>query len=151
MKINGNIELVQNAEIRNAVIERYAGGIDGVSLPTGVAGRIIFNTDDNQFYIHSGVAWSVISEGVDAPAFQYIYDSTANGGANITHVVNHNINQRFVVTSIFTNPGVGSPPIPEQIIPAGVFLNSANQLTVTFDIAINCYVVVMGVPGVFPA
>jgi hypothetical protein len=92
------------------------------------------------------ITWSQIS-GASNTSFQYIYDSTLNGGPNTTHTVPHNLGQQFVVVNVYETNG----PNIEQAMPQEVILDSANQLTVLFDTPIDCYVVVMGIPGINPA
>jgi len=77
---------------------------------------------------------------------QFNYDSALHGGAATNHTVTHNLGQQFVNPTIYLQDS--SPMTYTQIIPQSVTLDSANQLTVTFNKAINCVIVVMGVPGV---
>ena len=81
MKILGNLIFTDlgDSEIKNAIIERLAGGAAGASLPAdgglsgngaGAAGRIVYNTDDNKYYVWDGTSWSSIATGGDAAALQ---------------------------------------------------------------------------------
>ena len=74
---------------------------------------------------------------------QYIYDSTLSGSpsAATTHVINHNLGQKYVNVTVYNSAD-------NQIIPQSVVLNSATQLTVTLNQALDITVVIMGVPGV---
>lgn len=60
------------------------------------------------------------------------------GTAATVHIVNHGIGTKYCNVTIID--GVGD----EQVIPQSVVFNSATQLTVTFNAAIACKVVVMG-------
>ncbi len=85
MRINGNLEFFNlgDGEIRNAIIERVAGGVGGGSLPaTNVAARIACNTDDDLYYYHNGTAWVPFSTGGDTAALQAEVDAieTSSGG-----------------------------------------------------------------------
>jgi hypothetical protein len=63
------------------------------------------------------------------------------GSSSTSHVVNHNIGQKFChVTVVDEND--------EVIIPESIKFNSVNQLTVLFTSAIACTIVVSGVAGV---
>lgn len=78
MKINGHLEFHlpsgtgTDGQIKNAIIERIAGGVGGGTLPTtgDVAGRIVYNSDDNLYYYHNGSSWVPFSTGGDATALQ---------------------------------------------------------------------------------
>ena len=61
-----------------------------------------------------------------------------------THAITHNLGQKYVNVTVYNTAD-------QQIIPQSVTLNSANQLTVTFNKAIDATVVITGVPGVTAA
>jgi hypothetical protein len=65
MQINGNLVLNANGSgtINNAFIEQLAGGSGGTNLPTGVTGRIVYNTTENKYYYFNGTAWEPFSVG----------------------------------------------------------------------------------------
>jgi len=85
MKINGDLSFhtLGDGEIKNAVIERIAGGAAGVTLPaTNIAGRLAYNTTDNVYYFHNGTAWTAMATGGDASGLQTELNAveTASGG-----------------------------------------------------------------------
>jgi hypothetical protein len=85
MIINGHLTFHPDGqgELRNAIIERLAGGGGGTNLPTvGMhAGRIVYNTDDNTFYYYTGTSWGGLTT-VGNVVPQAYFDSllTASGG-----------------------------------------------------------------------
>lgn len=62
--------------------------------------------------------------------------------AATSHVVAHNIGSKFCNVTVIDGD--------EQIIPQAVVFNSASQLTVTFNVAVKCTVVVMGLAVELP-
>ena len=101
MKVNGDLKFrtLGSGELQNAIIERVAGGVGGGSLPTGVAGRIAYNTDSNTYWFHDGTQWQEFG-----------------GGGDITNVINSggymNANGTFNESAFsgFNNvTGLGSP------------------------------------------
>lgn len=77
--------------------------------------------------------------GLVPRAVQYVYSSS--GVAATTHTVNHALNQKYVnVTVLDASDNV--------IIPESISFTDANNVTVTFNTAIHCRVVVMGITGV---
>lgn len=76
---------------------------------------------------------TAINNKVDA-----MYHLYTSGAAATSHVVTHNIGAQYC------NVTVVHGTTDEQIIPESVTFNSPTQLTVTFNVAIDCKVVVMG-------
>jgi len=73
MKVNGNLSFhtLGDGELQNAIMERIAGGVGGVSLPaTAIAGRLAYNQTDNLYYFHNGTGWVAIATGGNAAALQ---------------------------------------------------------------------------------
>jgi hypothetical protein len=66
--------------------------------------------------------------------FYYLYTGTSA----TTQVVTHNLGQKYCNVTVVDSTD-------EVIIPQSITFNSANQLTVTFNSAIACTVIVMGV------
>jgi hypothetical protein len=64
----------------------------------------------------------------------FLYD----GASATSHAVPHNIGSQFCNVTVIDSA------TNEQIIPQSVVFNSANQLTVAFNVALACKVVVMG-------
>src|SRR5271167_4756155 len=64
MKINGNLtfDVLGSGQLENAIIERLA------SNPTGVAGRIYYNTTANAYYYFDGTTWQIFSAASSAVA-----------------------------------------------------------------------------------
>lgn len=99
--------------------------------------------------VHNG------TDGYDEQRIQYIYDSTlvtpgSPSGSPVssppitaakTHIVNHNIGQKYVDVIVYDDTG-------EQIVPQNIVLNSVNQLTIKVNPALNIVAVVTGVPSV---
>jgi len=71
---------------------------------------------------------------------QFIYGS--DGTAATTHTVTHNLGQQFCNVTVLDDTS------NDVIIPESISLDTANQLVVTFNTAIHCKVIVMGIPGV---
>lgn len=217
MKYNGSIELVQDASnvgvsfLKNAIIERLS------SAPTGITGRLYYNTTSNAYFFYNGSSWQQLA---GTTPIEFIFDSTLHSGPKKAYKITHNLNQQFVSavvydrttnasyavsgvstgsttftvagnqTSVFTagsqfavvgstgNDGTytvvsstfGASTVitvaetisnatadgtiyvgPNQIIPQQVIPVDANNLIVTFSIAINAYVVITGITGVSPA
>ena len=72
---------------------------------------------------------------------QYVYNSNGGGGVATTHTVNHALNQQFVTVNVYDNSNVA-------IIPQSITLTDANNVSVVFNTAIDCKVVVIGFEGV---
>ena len=72
---------------------------------------------------------------------QFIYNSNGGTGVATTHTVTHNLNQQFVNVTVYDNSN-------NIIVPQSVTLTSANVVTVVFNAAIDCKVVVIGFEGV---
>ena len=81
----------------------------------------------------------LVSDGTDyTPAkIHHVY----TGASSLTHVVAHTLGQQFVNVTVVD----GSDAV---IIPQSITMDNANQLTVTFNTAIDCKVIVTGVAGV---
>lgn len=71
-----------------------------------------------------------------------IYHLYSSGSAATTHTVNHNLGQQYCNVTV-VDQSVGN--LDEVVIPQSIYFNSNNQLTVTFNSAIACKIVVMGV------
>lgn len=69
-----------------------------------------------------------------------MYHEYVAGVASTSHVVAHGLDQQFCNVTIVDNTG-------EVIIPQSIKFDSASQLTVTFNVAIECRVVVMAIPS----
>jgi len=123
--------LVQDAT--GLSVDLALGGLNNVTDTGAAAGNVPVVSDG------SPLAYT-------AQALQFNYDSTLHGGAATSHTITHNLGQQFVNPTVYLQDS--SPLTYRQIIPQSVTLDSVNQLTVTFNKAINCVVVVMGVPGV---
>jgi hypothetical protein len=67
-----------------------------------------------------------------------LYDAVTTPNSATVHTINHNIGQKYCNVTVVDNAD-------EVIIPQSIVFNSTTQLTVTFNVAITCKVVVMGV------
>lgn len=91
-----------------------------------------------------GVAEAAIQADVDAneaameAKTDKMYHLYSSASPATTHVIVHNIGQQFATTAVYFSD------TNEQIIPQAIVADSPNQLTVTFNVAINCKVAVMG-------
>lgn len=73
----------------------------------------------------------------DQKTIQFIY----SGGSATSHTVTHNLGQQYCNVTVVDASD-------EVIIPQSITFTSANVVTVTFNSAIACKVIVMGIPGV---
>lgn len=109
--------------------------IDGVA--TNLATEITNRQDD----VNAEEGRATAAEAALASRITRMYFLYESTGADVTHVVAHNIGQKYCnVTVVDSTDNV--------VIPESIVFNSANQLTVTFNSAIECRVVVMGVAPV---
>lgn len=139
--LQGDIDTESAA--RSAADTALQGNIDAeaatrLANDTSLANDIATETSDRQ------AADAVIQSDVDAneaainakvDKMFYLYESASPA---TTHTIVHNIGQQFVNTSVYFSD------TNEQIIPQSIVADSANQLTVTFNVAINAKVSVMG-------
>lgn len=79
------------------------------------------------------------TDSYDTQTVQFIYSST--GTANTTHTVNHALGQQFVNVTVLDSSN-------NVIIPQSITYTDANNVSVVFNAAIHCKVVVMGITGV---
>ena len=109
----------------NSVTIDFTGGLTDLSdvTVTGAAA--------GDMLVHNGT--NFVNQKI-----HFVYVSTIAG---TSHVVSHNLGQKYCqVTVVDVND--------EVIIPQSIVFNDANTLTVTFNSAINCRVIVTGVAGV---
>jgi hypothetical protein len=71
----------------------------------------------------------------------FLYDAVTTPNSATVHTINHNIGQKYCNVTVVDNAD-------EVIIPQSIVFNDAYTLTVTFNVAITCKVVVMGVAPV---
>jgi hypothetical protein len=69
-----------------------------------------------------------------------VYTSTS---ASTTHTITHSCNQKYCLVTVVDST-VGSDTLDQVVIPNSIKYDSANQLTVTFNTAINCVVIING-------
>ena len=70
----------------------------------------------------------------------FVYTSSA---ASTTHVITHNTGAKYNNVTVVDNT-TGSVTLDQVVIPNGIKFDTANQLTVTFNSAIDCVVIVSG-------
>lgn len=104
-----------------------SASIDDLSDVAGVAGSAQSEV----------LMYSTTSSGVVASSIYFRYESVSPG---TSHAVTHNLAQRFCNVTVIDDSN-------EVVIPQSIVFDSANVLTVTFNAAIDCKVVVMGVPA----
>ena len=130
----GTEKRVTVAELGSAISSATElGDLGDVTITSGGAGDIL---------VHNGGS----PETFENKSIQFNYDSTLHGGAATSHTVTHNLGQQFINITVYIQSG--SPRVFTQVIPQSVTLTSANVVTVTFNSAIDCVIVVSGVPGV---
>jgi hypothetical protein len=71
----------------------------------------------------------------------FVYTST---GAALSHTVPHATGQKYCNVTVVDNT-TGSATLDQVVIPNSITFNSTTQLTVTFNTAIDCVVIVHGV------
>ena len=108
-------------------VTAVAKGLDSltdVTITSPSAGQILVNDGAGQF--------------VNKKAY-FLYDTVSGTPApDTSHTVTHNIGQKYCnVTVVDSTDNV--------VIPESIVFNSNNQLTVTFNSAIACRVIVMGI------
>jgi hypothetical protein len=81
---------------------------------------------------------TAINAKVDAAFF--VYTSSA---ASTTHVIAHNTGAKYNNVTVVDNT-TGSVSLDQVVIPNGIKFDSTTQLTVTFNSAIDCVVIVSG-------
>jgi hypothetical protein len=81
---------------------------------------------------------TAINAKVDAAFF--VYTSSA---ASTTHVIAHNTGAKYNNVTVVDNT-TGSVTLDQVVIPNGIKFDSTTQLTVTFNSAIDCVVIVSG-------
>jgi len=81
--------------------------------------------------------WNGTAGSVQAKPMYFLY---ASGAAATAHVVTHSLARQYCNVTIVD-------ALDEVIIPQSITFDTANQLTVTFNTAIDCKVVVMAVPA----
>lgn len=101
-----------------------------VTRATGVEDGL--RTDVDAEVIRAQAAEAALSASLSKGYFLY------DGAASASHTVAHNIGSRFCNVTVIDSA------TNEQIIPQSVVFDSSNQLTVTFNVALACKVVVMG-------
>jgi len=79
------------------------------------------------------------SSNLQPVAMQYVYSSS--GVAATSHTINHALGQKYVNVTVLDASD-------EVIIPESITFTDANNVAVTFNTAIHCRVVVMGIVGV---
>jgi len=112
-----------------------SGTVGTVQL--GAANLKVPNTDGSA----GGIMKTDGSGVLSLAAMQFIYNSNGGGGTATSHIVNHALGQQFVSTTVLDNSN-------NVIIPQNIVYTDSNNLTITFDIAIDCKVVVIGMPGI---
>jgi hypothetical protein len=83
---------------------------------------------DGNILVSNGTNW------VNQKAY-HLYTSS---GANTSHTVTHSIGQKYCNVTVVDSAD-------EVIIPQAITFVDANSLTVTFNTAIECKVIVMGI------
>jgi hypothetical protein len=130
-----------DAAATNSLLQKSAGDWVAVT-PAAVGGTIALGdlmdvgtaapTTAGQVLVAGGAAWQ-------AKNVYFLYTS---GGAATSHTVTHNLGQKFCnVTVVDSTDNV--------VIPQSIVFNSTTGLTVTFNTAIDCKVVVMGITDNF--
>ena len=126
-----------DAAATGSLLQKSAGDWVAVT-PAAVGGTIALGdlqdvgsgapTTAGQVLVADGTAWQ-------AKNVYFLYTS---GGAATSHTVTHNLGQKFCnVTVVDSTDNV--------VIPQSIVFNSTTGLTVTFNTAIECKVVVMGI------
>jgi len=126
-----------DAAATGSLLQKSAGDWVAVT-PAAVGGTIALGdlqdvgsgapTTAGQVLVADGAAWQ-------AKNVYFLYTS---GGAATSHTVTHNLGQKFCnVTVVDSTDNV--------VIPQSIVFNSTTGLTVTFNTAIDCKVVVMGI------
>ena len=103
-----------------SVIAKDLNNLTDVTITSPSAGDILVNNGSGQF--------------VNKKAY-FLYTS---GAAATSHTVTHNLGQKYCVVTVVDASD-------EVVIPQSITFDSTSGLTVTFNTAIDCKVVVMGI------
>jgi hypothetical protein len=128
MKFNGNITLntLGQSEIQNLVVERLN------ALPAhqvAEAGRLVFNTGDNLFYMNTGVTWVALATGGDAASLQTEVDNLETSlGSAITSTGAFNAGAITVVAA---------SSITDAINKLGASVEGKDSLSKLLDVALS--------------
>ncbi len=127
-----------DAAADNSLLQKSAGDWVAVT-PAAVGGTIALGdlmdvgtaapTTAGQVLVADGTAWQ-------AKKVYFLYDSAASPATS--HTVTHNLGQRYCNVTVVDDTH-------NVVIPQSIVFNSTTQLTVTFNTAIDCKVVVMGI------
>jgi hypothetical protein len=98
------------------------------------------NAATSLFAVDEALSAAITSQGTKIDTAYAIYTSTA---ASMTHVITHNCAQKYCLVTVVDNT-TGSDTLDQVIIPHSIKYDSANQLTVTFNQAIDCVVIING-------
>lgn len=124
--------------------------IDAIETAVGLNTDGTFSAHTGTNYINGGTSVKSVAGLLDT-AIKTVSDATVTnanklaasyflytGSSSTSHVVTHSIGQKFCNVTVVDASD-------EVIIPQSIKFDDANQLTVTFNTAIACSVVVMGV------
>jgi hypothetical protein len=134
MKINGNLSFhtLGDGEVQNAIIERLT------AAPTGVAGRIYYNTGgvtegDKGYWYHDGTTWQKMATGGNATALQTEVDKIeAALGTGI------DANGDFVAGSFSAFTNVTTPTSFTNVLSQlDAAISSADQLSELDDVQLG--------------
>lgn len=128
----------------NSLLRRNAGNTayENVTPASLLADVSITDINDVDAGVTSAASGDVLmfnatSGKVEAHKMYHEYVSSV---ASTSHVVGHSLDQQFCNVTIVDDTG-------EVIIPQSIKFDSESQLTVTFNVAIDCRVIVMAIPS----
>lgn len=124
------------ADLAEVTARKNADSALGIRID-GVAANLATEITDRQSDVNAEEGRATAAEAALASRIKGMYFLYTSSAASVSHVVAHNLGQKYCnVTVVDSTDNV--------VIPESVVFNSATQLTVTFNTAIDCKVIVMG-------
>lgn len=130
MVINGNLKFhtLGSGELQNAVIEKLA------SDPTGVTGRIYYNTTSSEYRFYNGSTWTAFATGSGGAASQTEVDAIETSlGAMVN---SSGVFQGATVDAAMTNV-TGSTDIYDVLQQLDAAISGKDQLSELLDVTIT--------------
>ena len=105
-----------------------------------------FKAATNMFAVDESLAAEIdlVKTNITNRITKTYYRYTATTGS-VSHTVTHNTAQQFCNVTVIDITDELSESFNSVVIPQSIKFDTANQLTVTFNVPVKCVIVVMGV------